>query len=131
MSNVVNNGRQWPLVLEQVIDFTDFNGVAVNSAVQPKLPQGAIVLRGGVFVETAFGLGAACDIGNAGNGAAYLNDLDLNVVGFTAFTGGLGLKSSGETILIAPDAEAKAATAGKARLIVEYILTGRATENQP
>jgi hypothetical protein len=131
MSNLTNRGRQWPLVLEQVIDYTDFNGVTTTSDVQPELPQGAVVLSGGIFVETAFGAGAAADVGVSGTGALYLNDVDLNSLGYTAIaTTGLGLKASGETILFTPDTEAKAATAGKARLILTYVIAGRSNEVQ-
>lgn len=131
MSNATTHGRQWPLVLEQVFDFTDVAGVTTTSAVQPKLPQGAVVTGGGIFVETAFGTGAAADIGTSGSAALYFSGVDLNTLGYTAIAaGGLGLKASGETIVITPDTETKAATAGKARLVINYIIAGRATEVQ-
>lgn len=131
MSNLTTHGRQYGLVLEQPFDFTDFNGVTTVAAIKPKLPVNAIVLRGGVLVTEAFGTGAAADVGKNGAANQYLNDVDLNTLGYTAFTGGVGLKASGETIEITPDTEAKAATAGKGYLIVEYVIAGRANEVQP
>lgn len=130
MSNFTNSGRQYALTLEQVFDFEDMKASPIK--VKPKLPQGAVVLRGGVLVETPFGTGTAVAVGNATTAGKYATAADLSAAAFVPFTTGLNtLLSSGETIVFTPDTETLAATAGKARLILEYIQVNRAHEAQP
>jgi hypothetical protein len=130
MSNVINNGRQWPAVAVQDFDFSDLD--VAPSAISLKLPVNAIVLRGGVIVEAAFGVGAALAVGVAGVTTKYASAVDLNTTAFVPFTTGLNtVLASGETVILTPDAEAIAATVGRGKVILEYIISGRATENQP
>lgn len=128
-NHITTHGRQWALVLEQEFDFTDM--AVAPSALQPRLPINAVVLRAGIYVETAFATGAAVAVGKSGSTSLYVSAADLATVGYVSFTTGLGIKASGETILFTPDAETLASTVGKARLVVEYIIVGRATEVQP
>ena len=128
MSNFTNSGRQYALTLEQPFDFEDLK----TGKIKPKLPQGAIVLRGGVLVETPFGTGTATAVGNATTAGKYAAAVDLSAAAYVAFSTGLNtLLSSGETVILTPDTEALAATAGKGRLILEYIQVNRAHEAQP
>ncbi len=126
---VKTHGRQWPLVAEQPFDFTDLT--VAPSALELDLPVGAVVIRAGVFIETAFDAGSAIAVGITGTTDLYVAAADLAVVGFVNFTTGLGIKALGETVIITPDTEALASAAGVARFIFEYVIDGRANEVQP
>ena len=79
MSNFTNSGRQYALTLEQPFDFEDLK----TGKIKPKLPQGAIVLRGGVLVETPFGTGTATAVGNATTAGKYAVGVALTDAGST------------------------------------------------
>lgn len=129
MTTAINHGRQWLLVAEQQFDFSDLD--VAPSALTITLPRGAAVVRAGIFVETVFGAGAAMAVGITGTTDLYVSALDLHAVAYTAFSTGLAVKTSGETIILTPDTEAIAATAGTGRLVIEYIIEERANEVQP
>lgn len=130
MSNTTNKGHQWPLYLEQAFDFQDLAASPV--ALGPKLPVNAVVLSTKVIVETVFNGGAAStlSVGISGSTTKYANAVDLD-----AATGVLaGATPSGapltseETLLFTASANAAASTAGKGRVLIEYIVVGRMNE---
>ncbi len=129
---MTTRARQYVMAVEQKFDYTDLTGVA-TSLVQPKLPQGAVYLRGGVLVETAFnGTTPTLNVGSLGGSAtAYASALDLAATGYKPTTTGVGAKSTGDTVTLGPNAGAQAATQGAGRLIMEYLITDRALEVQP
>ncbi|MGA0610096.1 hypothetical protein [Caldimonas sp. KR1-144] len=131
MSNMTNVGRQYALFLEQAFDFEDLAAAPVKLA--PKLPVGAIVLSTRVITETIFnGATPTLDVGVAGSLAKYANDASLAaaaVVNGAAVTG--TPLTAEETIVLTPNAGAAASTAGKGRVVVEYIVVGRANEMLP
>lgn len=131
MSNVINTGRQNPLVLDQSFDHQDFD--VAPSGVKLKLPVNALILRASTIVDVAFGASATLAIGPSGSTTKYGSAVDLNTVGATSFTAAQlnKLLSSGETILLTPNANAISASAGSGRIIVEYIIVGRSQEVQP
>lgn len=129
MTTVKTHGRQWLLVAEQPIDFTDL--AVAPSALELDLPVNAVVIRAGVFVDTAFDTGSAMAVGITGTTSLYVAAADLVTLGYVAFTTGLGLKAGGETVIMTPDTEALASAAGTARLIYEYVIVARANEVQP
>lgn len=131
MANIINRGRQWELTAEQVFDFSDL--AASPSGVTVKLPVNAIYTGGVMFVETAFnGTTPTVSLGTSGGSAtAYLAATSVSSVGATALSLNTGIKASGDTITITPNAGAIASTAGKGRLLIKYIIADRSNEVQP
>jgi hypothetical protein len=86
-----------------------------------------------MFVETLFnGSTPTVSLGTDGGSAtAYLGATSVGATGATALVLNTGLKATGDKITITPNAGATASTAGKARLVIEYIVAGRAEEVQP
>lgn len=121
-----DNGRQYPLVALQEFTSADLaNGVV--SALKVALPAGAIILGGGVLVQTAWdGTTVTLDVGDSGNASRYANDVDLKAVGYTELTKGF-FNAAGLDVQMVP-AIADTPTTGKALLIVEYVTKGVATE---
>ena len=133
MTNRTNRGRQEILALEQVFDFSDLNLVAAGVAIAPapKLPVGAIVVMTQLHIETAFnGTTPTISVGRVGALTQYFNATS-GAAGVTNGSTGLGIKASGETLQISGNAGAVASTAGKGRLVIEYMIEGKADEVQP
>lgn len=128
MSNVTNKGHQGTLYLEQAFDFQDF----ANSPVKlgPRLPVNAIVLSTKVITETVFnGTTPTLSVGITGTTAKYASAASLGTVALVAGATVTGTPlSAEETLLLTPNAGAIASTAGKGRVLVEYIVVGRMNE---
>lgn len=124
------NARQYPLFAEQSFDFTQLADTAVP-VTAIKLPYGAQIIGGAVIVDTAFNTGtsAVLDVGDATTGNRYKNDVDLKAVGLTALVP-TGYVSDGAELLVTPVLVGGAATAGKVRVQVQYVIAGRAHEVQ-
>lgn len=121
-----NDGRQHVLVADQEFTYADLaNGV--TAALKVALPAGAIILGGGVLVQTAWdSTTATLDVGDSGNAARYADNAALKTVGYTELTKGF-FNAAGLDVQLVP-AITGTATAGKARLIVQYAVAGVATE---
>lgn len=132
MTNVTNRMHQWQMALEQPFDFQDFAGTITLA---PKLPMGAMVLSVRIIVETVFNGGAASSlsVGIAGTTTKYANAVDLDAAtGIVAGATATGIPlASEETLVFTPSANAIASTAGKGRLVIEYIVAGKGNEAQP
>lgn len=126
------HARQYPLFIEQDLDYTDF----VTGAVPPvvELPNGAVILPAlsSFMVITAGAAASTLDIGfteppstTSGNGIA--NDIDLATVASTALTFTQKRFVNGGTITFTPTG-AGAATTGKYKLLLAYIVEGRGNE---
>lgn len=126
----LNSGRQYPLVAIQEFDYTHVadNVVQVQLA---KLPVGAVVTGGELIVDTAWNTGtsASLSIGDTASGTRYGATLDLKTTGRKALTP-TGYVSDGAEVMATPVLSGTAATAGKARLILQYVISGRAHEAQ-
>jgi hypothetical protein len=124
-------GRQKALFAEVAFDFSHVqdNGVAVPAV---KLPYGAQIVGGAVTVDTAFNPGTSLvlDVGDSTVANRYINDANLASVGRTPL-GITGFVSDGSAIQIVPVLVGAAPTQGKARLLVTYVIKGRAEEVQP
>ena len=121
-----NDGRQYLLVAEQEFTYADLaNGVA--AALKVALPAGAIILGGGVLVQTAWdGTAVTLDVGDSASNARYANDVNLKTVGYTALTAGF-FNTAGLDVQLVPTISGTP-TVGKARLIVMYAVAGVANE---
>lgn len=124
-------GRQ--TILSASIAFTFANIADTAVAVKAlNLPYGAQVVSGYIVVDTVFNVGttAVLDIGDLVTANRYKNDVDLKTLGLTALVP-TGYVSDGEAIHILPVLVGTAATTGAARLVVNYVIAGRAGETQP
>lgn len=135
MSNVLNSGRQYALVVEQPFDFQDLataNLVGGKAKFKPKVPVGAIPLRGSVVVTTAFN-GSTPTLAVAGEttSTTYAAAASLAAVGNVALTVTPTKLGSGDVIALTPNAGGAASTAGAGILIMEYLISGRGLEAQP
>lgn len=125
-----SRARQY--ILSAEVAFT-FANVADTAVAVPAvlLPFGAQVVGGAVVVDTAFNAGTSIvlDVGDAAVANRYKNDVNLATAGVTALTP-TGYVSDGGNINITPVIVGAAATAGAARLRVDYVIAGRAQEVQ-
>ncbi len=101
------------------------------------MPVGAVIIGGEVIVETAFvgiGAGATLSLGIAGSTTALVNALDLDAAtagSRTALTLTAPLlASSGQNLRLTTAGLTATATAGKARVRVQYTIDGRTSEVQ-
>lgn len=126
------SGRQHALFAEVTVDFSNVVDTAVSvPAIQ--LPYGAQVVGGSVVVDVALNgtSTSVLDVGDALVTNRYLNDANLKAVGRTALVP-TGFVSEGGPIWITPvHAGGTAPTAGRFRVLVEYVIANRATDNQP
>ena len=124
-------GRQSPLVA--VIPFTYLQLADTAVAVKAvNLPYGAIITSGYVVIDTVFNVGttAVLDVGDLVSPNRYANDINLKALGKTDLTL-TGYVSDGEAIHLLPVNVGTVATTGAGRLIVGYVINGRAAETQP
>lgn len=115
------------MYLAKSIAYTD-NGVAKTLGV---IPPGAVVLRGGVAVTTAFNAGTSnvCDIGTSGDDDGFATDLALgtigNIVADEMATTNDQYSTSAVTITATVALSGTAATAGAGVAWIEYIVPNR------
>lgn len=127
----LDSGRQQPLVAMLDIGFAQVADTAV--AVKAiNLPYGAIITSGYVIVDEVFNVAtsAVLDVGDLLSANRYANDVNLKTLGKTDLVP-TGYVSDGEAIWVLPVLVGAAATTGKARIIVTYVIKNRASENQP
>lgn len=123
---IQNDGRQYLLVADQEFTYADLANGATAS-LKAALPAGAIILGGGVLVQTAWdGTTATLDVGDSASAARYANDVNLKATGYTELTKGF-FNAAGLDVQLVP-AIAGTPTVGKARLIVMYAVAGVAVE---
>ena len=111
-------------------------GTAVTFDCIP-LPVGAVIVGGEVIVETAFvgiGVGATLGLGTAASAAALLSAFDLDAAAAGSRTALLLtaplVGNAGQNIRLTTAGLTATATAGKARIRVQYTIDGRSSEVQ-
>lgn len=126
-----DSGRQNVKYAEVVVNLNDVSDGAAKDAID--LPLGASVVGGDLVVDTAFDAGttATLSVGDASSATRYLNAQNVKVTGRTALTiTGFKTTISEQTLQVKYASSGTAATAGKARLRVMYVVDGRVDENQ-
>lgn len=133
MANATLNAsrdRQYPLFAEVAFTFAQLadTGVAVPVI---KLPPGAMVVGGAVIVDQAFNTAtsATLAVGDSTTAGRYKSGVDLKAAALTALVP-TGYVSDGADLLITPTLSGAAATQGRARVQVQYVIQGRAHEVQ-
>lgn len=119
-------GRQCPTVATAIINFNDV--VSGTAAAAIELPVGAIVTGGAVVALTAFNSGTsdAIVVGDATTANRYLTSTSVAAAGRTALVPtGFTTTATQRNVNVTWTAVGTAATAGKIRLEVEYIVDGR------
>jgi hypothetical protein len=134
MANITNRSHQWQLALEQPFDFSDFATAATIANIAPKLPMGAMVLSARMVIETVFnGTTPTLGVGITGTTGKYIATAAvLTATGLVAGATVTGIPlASEETLVLTPNAGAIASTAGKGRVVIEYVVAGRGNEVYP
>lgn len=124
-----NTGRQYQSqqihYLRRAFDYTATTAVALTLGT---IPPGAVVLRGGVAVITAFNYGTnnRLDIGTSGDDDGFATDLALGTVGIIVAdemaTSNDFYSTSAQTITFTPDLTGTAGTTGSAVVWIEYLV---------
>ena len=132
MAITKNAGRQE--VISAYVEFTYASiGTTAVAVAALDLPVGAIVVGGDIVVTTAWNTGtsAVLDVGDATSANRYANDVDLKTAGRTALVPtGFTHTSADNVLKVLPVYVGTAATAGAARLRVDYIVKGRSAFSQ-
>ena len=125
-------GRQYTLAAVQEISYADgLDGTLDALTIQ--LPEDAIVTGGYVVVETAFNTGTThvINVGYSGSLTAFATAVNLKSAAATALVGlGTVTDSTSSTVTVGHTPVGADATAGAATIVVEYVVKGRANENQ-
>lgn len=126
------SARQEPLVAILEFSYGDVtaSGVAENAI---EVPQDAIVIGGDITVVTPWnsGTSATLDLGDAGDDDRYTaSAIDLKVAGRTALTLTGYKHTVAEFLKTLVTTAGTAATAGAARITVNYVRVGRACTAQ-
>lgn len=140
----INSGRQYPLVAAVEVAVDDLTAATETNLIE--LPAGAVITGYSLQVVTAFDGTPTFDLGLRNSVAdSLLDGVDGAVVeayGGSLFGGDFGttnsdgldeaanIVSASEPDYVTITLHATAPTVGLARVIVEYVLVGRAQENQ-
>jgi hypothetical protein len=131
MAITLNNGRQWPLVINQDLALADFTSTVAETIA--KLPVNSVVTGGYINVTEVWNstTSDALDIGHSDDDDEYTTTpVDLQALGVTALVL-TGYKNTGGLDLIGTwTSGGGTPTTGTATLYVEYIIADRATEIQ-
>lgn len=120
-----DDGSQSTQVLYKPISFTDGASAVVTVGV---LPEKAVVINAGVYVQTAFnaGSGNVLDIGISGDDDGFATDLALGTIGRIAAdelaTSNDLYSTSEQTVIATLALTGTAATAGAGIVFVEYFV---------
>lgn len=133
---------QYPLVQEFVFNFNDtmvdtngvtqnFSAVAAPVVLAFKIPAGAVVRAGDIIIETAYvgPTAATISVGDSGSATKYASAVDLKTAVRTALIVPNAV-TAGLDVLFTFSFTVAPATAGRARVRVEYTIEGRANEVQ-
>ena len=126
--NYFHYEHQWPLYGFNEMLFSDFAAGATQNTVV--LPKGALVVRAFVLVTTPYNSGttATLNVGDAATPARYGTGIDLKTVGIKPLTI-TGYISPAQGPVTATFAQTgAAATAGAARVYIEYLVERKADE---
>lgn len=130
MAITKNSGRQDISVAMVEINYSDI--VSGTAAAAIELPGNAIVVSGAVTVITPFNSGTSdvLDVGDSVTANRYVNDVDIHAAGRTALVPTGYVTTTSGDINVTLVSVGAAATAGKVRLEVQYVVGGRAEFSQ-
>ena len=109
-----------------VVAKIDLANMVAGSNTVCSLPPGAIVVGGLLAVIGAYTAACTLDIGDAGIGARYANDVNIAATGVTALTlTGYEVTAANGDITITPSAIDPTSPAGALVLIIHYVVSNR------
>lgn len=125
-------GRQTVLSASIAFGFAHITDTGIP-VVAIKLPYGAQVVSGHIVVDEVFNAATSIvlDVGDSTTPNRYKNDADLKTALGLQTIAPTGYVSDGADIIITPVIVGAVPTTGKARLVVNYVIAGRAGEVQP
>lgn len=132
--SILTDARQWPLVAEVDIAFGDIPGAAAVEVLE--LPQGSVITSIQLVVDTAFSGGTThdLDIGDVTDPNRYSQTIvELDAAGIPANPPAASLYETTDAepkLTVTPTHTGGDPSAGAARLLVEYVVSGRHNENQ-
>lgn len=131
-----DQGRQWPLSAEKTVLWSDDFGAVAESVLQEifRLPVNSRVIGGEIVVEVAWDnvTSAAVDMGDVTDPDRYAAAVDLKATGRTALTlTGFKHTEAERDVNLTPAFVGGDATQGQAYIRIEYVIEGKANENQP
>lgn len=129
-----DSGRQYSLTAVQKITVADHLDGTLGTLTL-ELPADAFIVAAALIVTTAFNTGTThtLSIGHSGSATFYLGATDLKTAARTSFTAGaLAAVTTATTgvVLFTSTPVGTAPTTGEAYIVVEYVVKGRANENQ-
>lgn len=130
MANMQNRGRQYRLTALQDIDFQDLvNGSA--SGIKVSLPTNSIVVGGALIVETAWNSATTATLALAlQGGATLLTATNIKATGITNLTTPIATNYTGADVTLTLAETGAAATQGKAKVLIDYIVVDKVAEVQ-
>jgi hypothetical protein len=126
--NYFHYDHQWPVIGYNEMLSTDFATVATQNVVV--LPEGSMVIRAFVVVTTAYNSAttATLNVGDAATPARYGTGIDLKTTGIKQLTP-TGYITPGQGPVTVTFAQTgAAATAGAARVYIEYVVDRKGDE---
>ena len=130
MALTMNAGRQNLLYAVQAIDFATLGASGDIDAIE--LPVGAMIVSGALSVSVASDDSSTATVSVGLSGTAvdtYLAATSVKSIADTPLTGGtLAPAATPITMTVTPAFAGGDATEGTARLVVAYVIDGRATE---
>jgi hypothetical protein len=126
--NYFHYEHQWPLVGYNEMLFSDFADDATQRVVV--LPKGALVIRAFVLVTTPYNSAttATATVGDAADPDRYGAAVDLKTAGLVELEPSGFITSEAGPVTITFAQTGTAATAGAARVYVEYVVERKADE---
>lgn len=126
--NYFHYEHQWPLVGYNEFLYSDFADAATQNVVV--LPEGALVIRAFVLVTTAYNSAttATVTVGDSADADRYGSGIDLKTVGLKELEPSGYITSAAGPVTITFAQTGDAATAGAARVYVEYVVERKSDE---
>ena len=135
MAITKNGARQDILVAELTVTYDDPTSDAAVAVPLIDLPANAVVVGGMVVVDTVFNSTTSdvLDLGDGADDDRYTaSQINLQALGMTALTITGYKYTAGDTVDMEWTAGSTGtATTGQFRVILHYVIEGRALENQP
>lgn len=120
--------RQYPLVAVVTVSYADVAAAGAYTAAE--LPLGAVVTGGSVIVDTVFNSTTnTVSVGDSSSATRYANAVDLKSAARTALTiTGYKHVDATKNLLFTTALTGAAPTQGAFRVIIEYVVAGKAHE---
>lgn len=126
--NTFHYEHQWPLIGYNEMLFSDFAVGATQNVVV--LPEGALVIRAFVLVTTAYNSGGAATVtvGDVADPDRYGAAIDLKTAGIKPLVPTGYILPNRAPVTVTATLSGAAATAGAARIYVEYVVDRKADD---